>query len=387
GLFCTGCGIFCEYRVVKSNEKGNKGQVMVSCNQVKDSVSCNFFWWKKGLTWSPTASPALTTTSPNLPTPLPTLPTSPTATFDATRTVPNPNVLCPVAQKLHPVISRSVTTVCPVPGCNQSCIHPDFVPSTPELPPATVSAIDAQPNPHHVSHMPPIFTDQYHHEQELLEKNHVVEAQRQQLMKQSKHGIVVYAWAKDDESLTIQEFQAEFQWPHFVLTSDILSDLTLSVPLITQLFQPSLSTWVNVKPGYVITVKEGDHVFLKASQVKSYLDFNAGSFSSLVHLHYNFPGEHAYRWKELLHRKQKMTNDGEEQVKAWPPDFYVTDIITYFHAHKSRSKSISADVLFHKHFGLAYPHSTVYDHLAQWKAAFQSAKDAALAACHTPTGL
>lgn len=142
GLFCTGCGIFCEYRVVKSNEKGNKGQVMVSvslatvlfllyltfpnqCNQVKDSVSCNFFWWKKGLTWSPTASPALTTTSPNLPTPSPTLPTSPTATFDATRTVPNPNVLCPVAQKLHPVISRSVTTVCPVPGCNQSCIHPD----------------------------------------------------------------------------------------------------------------------------------------------------------------------------------------------------------------------------------------------------------------------
>ena len=92
GLFCTGCGIFCEYRVVKSNEKGNKGRVMVSvslasvlfllyltfpnqCNQVKDGVSCNFFRWKKGSTRSPTASPTLTTTSPNLPTPSPTLPT------------------------------------------------------------------------------------------------------------------------------------------------------------------------------------------------------------------------------------------------------------------------------------------------------------------------
>ena len=53
------------------------------------------------------------------------------------------------------------------------------VPSTPELPPATAPAIDARPNPRHVSHMPPIFTDQYHREQELLEKNHVTEAQRQ----------------------------------------------------------------------------------------------------------------------------------------------------------------------------------------------------------------
>lgn len=269
GLFCTGCGIFCEYWVVKSNKKGNKGWVMVSvslasvlfllyltfpnqCNQVKDSISCNFFWWKKGSTWSPTASPTLTTTSPNLPTPSPTLPTSPMAIFDAACTVPNPaNVLHPVAQKLHPVISRSVTTVCPVPGCNQSRIHPDcqrrvcrkhcvlaggcslkthmgtgaasqvipptqtatssalaapspsedksilvVVPSTPELPPATAPAIDAQPNRRHVSHMPPIFTDQYHCEQELLEKNRITEAQHQQLMKQSKHGIVVYAWAK-----------------------------------------------------------------------------------------------------------------------------------------------------------------------------------------------
>ena len=143
GLFCTGCGIFCEYRVVKSNEKGNKGRVMVSvslasvlfllyltfpnqCNQVKDGISCNFFRWKKGSMRSPTASPTLTTTSPNLPTPSPTLPTSPMGIFDAARTVPSPaNVLHPVAQKLHPVISHSVTTVCPVPGCNQSRIHPD----------------------------------------------------------------------------------------------------------------------------------------------------------------------------------------------------------------------------------------------------------------------
>lgn len=91
-------------------------------------------------------------------------------------------------------IATSSALVAPSPSEDESILV--VVPSTPELPPATVSAIDAQPNPRHVSHMPPIFTDQHHHEQELLEKNHVVEAQRQQLMKQSKHGIVVYAWAK-----------------------------------------------------------------------------------------------------------------------------------------------------------------------------------------------
>jgi len=30
GLFCTGCGAFCKYRVVKSEEKGNQGRVMVA---------------------------------------------------------------------------------------------------------------------------------------------------------------------------------------------------------------------------------------------------------------------------------------------------------------------------------------------------------------------
>ena len=82
-----------------------------------------------------------------------------------------------------------------------------------------------------------------------------------------------------------------------------------------------------------------------------------------------------------------LDSKGEEQVKAWPADFYVTNIITYFHAHKSRSKSLSADALFCKHFGLAYRHSTVYDHLARWKAASQSAKDAVLATHRTPAGL
>ena len=91
-------------------------------------------------------------------------------------------------------IATSSALVAPSPSENKSILV--VVPSTPELPPATAPAIDAQPNPCHVSHMPPIFTDQYRREQKLLEKNCVTEAQHQQLMKQSKHGIVVYAWAK-----------------------------------------------------------------------------------------------------------------------------------------------------------------------------------------------
>jgi hypothetical protein len=67
--------------------------------------------------------------------------------------------------------------------------------TTPKLQ-SNAPVIDPRPNPQYVSHMPPIFTDQYRREQELHEKNHVIKAERQWCAKLSKQGIVVYAWTK-----------------------------------------------------------------------------------------------------------------------------------------------------------------------------------------------
>ncbi|KAF8218467.1 hypothetical protein L208DRAFT_1351155, partial [Tricholoma matsutake] len=56
--------------------------------------------------------------------------------------------------------------------------------------------------------------------------------------------------------------------------------------------------WLNIKVGHQITVKECDRIFLKACNVKSYQDFDehleAGTASTVVHLHHNLVGEHAY---------------------------------------------------------------------------------------------
>ncbi|KAF8234174.1 hypothetical protein L208DRAFT_1263198 [Tricholoma matsutake] len=123
--------------------------------------------------------------------------------------------------------------------------------------------------------MPPIFTDQYRHEQELHEKNCVIEAERQQCAKLSKQGIVVYAWTEVHFCLppTVQELQEGFMWPYLVLSGDVLSDLGLN-GLHVQLYRWDLGTWLNIKVEHQITVKERDHIFLKACNVKSYQDFD-----------------------------------------------------------------------------------------------------------------
>ena len=59
---------------------------------------------------------------------------------------------------------------------------------------SNASTVDPRPNPQYVSHMPPIFTEQYRCEQELQEKNRDVEADHQRRAKLSKQGIIIYAW-------------------------------------------------------------------------------------------------------------------------------------------------------------------------------------------------
>lgn len=117
---------------------------------------------------------------------------------------------------------------------------------------------------------------------------------------------------QDNEPPTIQEFQDGFTWPYFVLSQSVLSDVGLSPPLIVQQYRAGLGTWLNVKAGHVIMVAEGDRIFLKASQVKRYPDFdthlNMGAKSNLIHLRYNLPSKRADVRKKILKQKTAMLN-------------------------------------------------------------------------------
>ena len=80
-------------------------------------------------------------------------------------------------------------------------------------------------------------------------------------------------------------------------------------------------------------------------------------------------------------------DDDDEDTKTWPADFYAVDIVQYFQDHKARQRSVPAAQFFQQCFGLPFRSSTYSDHLARWKVAPQSAKDAILAAQRTPAGL
>ncbi|KAF8227031.1 hypothetical protein L208DRAFT_1223569, partial [Tricholoma matsutake] len=327
---CTGCGAFCEYQVVLSNEKENQGHIMVACNCVKDGKKCAFFQWKQGSMRSPMALP--------IPPSVPTLPNTPT--LDATPPAPHPTVIDVPHQDLYPVASGSITDVCPTTGCKQMRTHvacprhlcrkhcvaaggcslrshmiagkssglqaaitvataslledsadaaaitslqvPQEVPIVSSLgrpsssltTPASSSLLAPfRPKTESMLHVT-IFTEQYGHEQQLQEKNRVVEAECQCCPKLSKQVVVINSWHEDNEPPAILELQEGFSWPYLVLTADVLANLELDTPCLVQLYRQDLGTWLNIKPGHLITVKKGDHVFLKARNVKNYQDFD-----------------------------------------------------------------------------------------------------------------
>jgi hypothetical protein len=78
---------------------------------------------------------------------------------------------------------------------------------------------------------------------------------------------------------TVVQFQSGFQWPHFALTHDVLCELDLTTTaneadICVKLYNSSLRTWTKVHPGFVIAVKEGEQVFLKALHVTDCTDFD-----------------------------------------------------------------------------------------------------------------
>jgi len=159
--------------------------------------------------------------------------------------------------------------------------------------------------------MPPIFTEQWQREQELAEENRKRDAQRLADSAKAKHGVVVYAWSEDGKPPTVHEFQLGFSWPFFTLVPEILSvvDLTSAGSTVrshVQLYRGALGVWVGVDAGYVLELRAGDRIFLKASHVEDTLEFDkhlhASSKETMPHLRHNLPGERRYvreRLKEI----------------------------------------------------------------------------------------
>jgi len=86
-----------------------------------------------------------------------------------------------------------------------------------------------------------------------------------------------------------------FTWPYFPLSPSVLSALSLARPdMHVQLYRKALGTWVTISPGHVIELQEHASIFLKASHITNYVDFDKllnPKSASAPHLHYNLKGE------------------------------------------------------------------------------------------------
>lgn len=67
------------------------------------------------------------------------------------------------------------------------------------------------------------------------------------------------------------EVQGGFKWPYFVLTAAILLEADLSFDDQTEarfkIYNMAIHTWTKIPIGYIVTLKHGDHIFLKGHDV------------------------------------------------------------------------------------------------------------------------
>ncbi|KAF8204613.1 hypothetical protein BJ912DRAFT_938851 [Pholiota molesta] len=202
---------------------------------------------------------------------------------------------------------------------------PALSPSTPAITTFTpahfsspdLQSLDARPNPRFRSHMPPIFTEQWQREQELLEEQQRTESQQKVHAALVKNTVTVYAWLENSMPPMIQDFQGSisFTWPYFPLSLSILSTVLLTGPdKCVQLYRKSLGTWVNICPGHIVDIGDDPRLFLKASHVTNYVDFDQllkPNSTSHPHLRHNLVEERRelrqrYRDRATL-QKEKTT--------------------------------------------------------------------------------
>jgi hypothetical protein len=115
---------------------------------------------------------------------------------------------------------------------------------------------------------------------------------------------------------TVFEVQGGFKWPHFVLTAAILSEVDLlfgdEKEARFKMYNTVIRTWTKVRIGHVVTLKDGDHIFLKGHDVVLCQDFDrllSGSQERKPHFSKNLRQERAHIRQAL---KEKKVKGGEK---------------------------------------------------------------------------
>ena len=117
--------------------------------------------------------------------------------------------------------------------------------------------------------------------------------------------MTVYAWKADADKPKIQSIQQGFTWPYFKLSPTILALVDLDHAgefSALQIYNDAdLETWLMINIGHVVTVHEGQHVFLRDCSVKNCVGFDK-YIKEICHPHLltGLCQEHTVRWYQTV---------------------------------------------------------------------------------------
>ncbi|KAF4574427.1 hypothetical protein EYR40_005849 [Pleurotus pulmonarius] len=310
-----------------------------------------------------------------------------------------------------------------------------------ELSPPAPRAVPLSQVPRYATQMPPLFTTEILRRQEQHEIARQSESERLDSLQRVKRDITVYAWNEDGNPPVIMSIQDGFSWPHFIVSQKLLEELDLKGRI--SLYSPTLLTWTQVKVGHVIVVHERSRVFLKSSKLRDLVDFeehrNTAFDTQPLHFRLNLARERSSVRSQLRnHTSQSLSSlpaassstsvstsssissdddastsspprkrsrytkpepksptrfpsvlssSSDVPLKAWPTDFYVSDLVRGFKSLQDvkRHKGAAFVCIFGPN--VRWVSSTYYSTLERWRTSGEESRRYALSAKETPDGL
>ena len=125
------------------------------------------------------------------------------------------------------------------------------------------------------------------------------------------------------------EVQGGFKWPLFPLTSAVLCDADLMLPgeehVRFKKYNPSIHTWSKVPMDHIVTLKAGEHIFLKGYDVTSCRDFDrllSASQQREPRFFKNLPNERAHvrqalKGKKISKASNTVGSDDEKEEEEY----------------------------------------------------------------------
>ncbi|KAF8238676.1 hypothetical protein L208DRAFT_1241506, partial [Tricholoma matsutake] len=191
------------------------------------------------------------------------------------------------------------------------------------------------------SQMTAAFTQQYADKHALEEQQQAVDVEHLTNIEKAKNHVIIYVWPKEDVEATVFKVQGGFTWLLFPLTPAVLCNMDLMLPGEQEVqfkrYNPSIHTWSKVLVGHIITLKAGEHIFLKGYNVDNCQDFDhlhAASQASEPHFFKNLSHECASVRRALKEKRVwkagniASSDDGDPPL----PTSYNTILCTIFNA-------------------------------------------------------